>query len=276
MMTPEQQTAQHLHALHCPVYEVGVFDRERMLLRTWDRESLDGSRKWLAAQNAQGRDIYVRPHGEHRYSLVDDLTRDALQDMRRDGFQPAVVIETSPNNYQAWLNHGQILPQAVSTAAARELAERYGGDKGAADWRHFGRLSGFTNRKPKHQQADGRYPWCNLHEHSGRVYDQAHAFVPEMRKRLEQEQKRLTAERQRQLQPNGNLLGIEHFRSRQPDGHRADFQYAMYASQRGVPDYEIRAAIFTRDLSKHGTSAQQERWVDTTIMKARKGLGLGL
>jgi len=58
-----------------------------------------------------------------------------------------VVIETSPSNFQAWLCHGQILPKQVSTIAARLLASRFGGDPASADWRHYGRLAGFTNRK---------------------------------------------------------------------------------------------------------------------------------
>jgi len=48
-----------------------------------------------------------------------------------------------------------LLPD-LATAAARELAERYGGDPHAADWCHYGRLVGFTNRKPEHTRADGR------------------------------------------------------------------------------------------------------------------------
>src|SRR5262245_25557777 len=28
--------------------------------------------------------------------------------MRKTGFEPAVVVETSPNNFQVWLNHGRV------------------------------------------------------------------------------------------------------------------------------------------------------------------------
>ena len=65
------------------------------------------------------------------------------------GFQPAAVVETSPGNFQVWLNHGRILSdRTFSTQAAKELARRFGGDPSSADWRHFGRLAGFTNQKP--------------------------------------------------------------------------------------------------------------------------------
>lgn len=79
--------------------------------------------------------------------------------MNAEGFEPAVIVETSPGNFQTWLNHGRVLSTAESTAAARALAEKFGGDKGAADWRHFGRLAGLTNRKPKYQASNGRYPF---------------------------------------------------------------------------------------------------------------------
>jgi hypothetical protein len=115
-----------------------------MLPRTWDAESLFRSVGWLRRENRDGRNIYLRPKGEHNLSLVDDLTRDAVAAMKRAGFRPALVIETSPGNYQAWLKHPQQLGMELSTTAARKLAEKFGGDRGAADWRHFGRLAGFT------------------------------------------------------------------------------------------------------------------------------------
>jgi hypothetical protein len=151
-------------AMGADVFEVGLFKprvpgdpshEPEMLPRVWDRETLLRSVSWLSYQNANGRNIYVRPKGEHHLSLVDDLTAAAVQKMKGEGFTPALVVETSPGNFQAWLNHGQVLQKQLSTLAARTLAERFGGDKGAADWRHFGRLAGLTNRKPKHRAEDG-------------------------------------------------------------------------------------------------------------------------
>ncbi len=50
----------------------------------------------------------------------------------------------------------------LSTLAARKLAEQFGGDCGAADWRHFGRLSGLTNRKAKYMTEGGLFPFVRL------------------------------------------------------------------------------------------------------------------
>ena len=153
------------------VFELGLFrmgaeepGRPPMLPRSWDVPTLLRSISWLRLQNAQDRNVFIRPKGEHNLTLVDDLEWDSIVRMKREGFQPALVVETSPANFQAWLKHPEQLPQDVGTAAARALAVEFGGDKGAADWRHFGRLAGFTNRKPKYCNADGLHPYVRLIE----------------------------------------------------------------------------------------------------------------
>ncbi len=100
--------------------------------------------------------------------------------MKRAGFAPAVVVETSPANFQAWLKHPEKLSKEIGTAAARALARRFGGDPGAADWRHFGRLSGFTNKKPAYRDpATGLHPFVKLIEDDGGTYTEAHRFLSE-------------------------------------------------------------------------------------------------
>ena len=102
-------------AMGADVYEVGLFkprvprdssNEPEMPPRVWDRETLLRSVSWLSYQNANGRNIYVRPKGEHHLSLVDDVTATAVQKMKNEGFTPALVVETSPGNFLAWLNHG--------------------------------------------------------------------------------------------------------------------------------------------------------------------------
>jgi hypothetical protein len=97
-------------------------------------------------------------------SLVDDLNAEAIARMTAGGFQPAVVIETSPGNFQVWLNHGRILcDRTFSTQVAKELARRFRGDPSSADWHHFGRLAGFM--------------FVRLHQRTGRAYDAAEQFL---------------------------------------------------------------------------------------------------
>src|SRR6266700_3286020 len=167
-------------------FEVGVFDAstERMIPRLWGKDTVLKSIAWLRYENLNGRNIYIRPAGEHHLSLVDDLKGAAIQKMKRQGFVPAVLVETSPGNFQAWVNHGKQLERSLSTAVAKSLAAKFHGELGSADWRHFGRLSGFTNRKEKYRQPDGHFPYVLLREASGSTYAKAAGFVAEVEEKI--------------------------------------------------------------------------------------------
>ena len=148
-----------LSAMGAEIFEVGALQRgdgdqpHFMLLRTWDKKTAIHSIPWLRYQNWHQSHIYVRPKGESNLTLIDDLKGEALAQMREEGFQPAVVVQTSPGNYQAWIKHAAGLDKELGTAVARELATRFGGDVKAADWRHFGRLAGFRNTKEKYKRV---------------------------------------------------------------------------------------------------------------------------
>src|ERR1039457_3666856 len=166
------------------VFEVGLYKPEGagdneppMIPRTWDMRAVLKSIPWLRLQNRNGRNIYIRPRGEHNLSLIDDLTAASIERMKAEGFQPALVVETSPGNFQAWLKHSRILSRGLGTAAARALAQEYDGDLGAADWRHFGRLAGFTNREEKYKAA-ALSPFVVRPQQTGFPYQEAALFTP--------------------------------------------------------------------------------------------------
>jgi len=142
---------QQVVAMASELFEVGLYNPDAaglgesvMIPRVWDAERVMKSIPWLRHQNLNGRNVYIRPKGEHHLSLVDDLNKSGILAMMDSHFNPALIVETSPGNYQAWLKHPDPLSKEVSTAAARALAAKFGGDCGAADWRHFGRLAGFS------------------------------------------------------------------------------------------------------------------------------------
>ena len=270
-----------IRAMGVTLFEVGLFkpddqrgDKEAaMIPRTWDVESLVRSIPWMRLQNLQGRNIYVRPKGEHDLSLVDDLKPDAVHRMAANGFNPAVLVETSPGNFQAWLKHPKTLSKEVSTAAARALAGRFGGDRSAADWRHFGRLAGFTNRKLKYQSAEGFFPFVRLIAAPGLTYSAADRFLAHVESKLEKEtlrRDRARAPRGRQQSP-GPLRTIDQFRMNPfygADGTRIDLAYAIYALSHGRSEPEVEAALRTRDLSHKGNDKRQAEYVERTIKKA--------
>ena len=269
-------------AMAAEVFELGLFQPETaepgsgppMLPRTWDIAGLMRSIPWLRLQNSQGRNIYARPQGEHNLSLVADLTREAVEQMKLTGFQPAAIIETSPGNCQAWLKHPERLPKDLGTAVARALARQFGGDIGAADWRHFGRLAGFTNRKPKHQGPDGLFPFVRVIEATGATYPEAERFLSGVRREMEKAT-RLKTERSRSAfaapRVDSPLKSIDAFRDTPVyggDGTRVDLAYALYALSHGVSEADLRAALASRDLSHKGNERRQEDYIERTVRKA--------
>ncbi len=164
-----------LRAMGCARFDLGILpDAGDMMLREGQRTTeIEKLIKWLRHENARGAHIYIRPAGTHSLSLIDDLTVGAIDRVRAEGFEPAVVVETSPNNFQAWLNHGRVLETAMSTRAAKYLAERFGGDPSSADCRHFGRLAGFINPKPERRLPSGLQPFTRLRSATGWVYSRA-------------------------------------------------------------------------------------------------------
>ena len=152
--------------------------------------------------------------------------------MKQAGFSPAAIIETSPGNFQAWVKHPEQLTKELGTAAARKLAERFGGDPGAADWRHFGRLGGFTNRKRKYcDPQTGLHPFVKLVEASGAVYREAERFLADVRSAVERERREREQQR-RIIQPSQaarstELKSIDSFRGDPRyggDGTRIDWR----------------------------------------------------
>lgn len=269
-------------AMGSAVFEVGLFKPDApasqpvMLPRAWDADTLLRSLAWLRRENREGRNIYIRPKGEHDLNLVDDLTKNAVDAMKRAGFNPILVVETSPGNYQAWLRHPEPLPRELSTATARALAEKFGGDRGAADWRHFGRLAGFTNRKAKYLDAGtGLYPFVRLIEARSRVYPEAPQFVAGVRLALEERKKERQQLRDRvgAGPPDERLYlkSIDVFRNDPKyggDGTRIDLAYAIYAVSNGATEVEVGNAIRSRDLSHKGDEKRRNDYVDRTIRKA--------
>jgi hypothetical protein len=264
-------------AMHSEVFEIGLFDpnsHRQMLPRVWDRNTLLRSISWLRLKNGRGRNIYIRPSGEHRLTLLDDIGWRTVGRLKEEGFEPAVIVETSPGNFQAWLNHGEVLPKEFSTFVARVLARRFLGDPASADWRHYGRLAGFTNRKEKYRRENGLYPFVLLREASGRVYRRSPEFLREAEEMFSDAKKRRASVHQSALvgASPGPLKTLEDFRRRSiygGDQTRSDLAYAIYALAHGVPESALRKQLASRDLSHKGNQKRQQEYLDRTVLKAR-------
>ena len=121
--------------------------------------------RFLRSRNREGCDVYIQPYAENHnagYVLVDLDHGDpyVVEDMRAHGHEPCVLLQTSPGHLQAWVRVGGTpLEPAIAGTIARSLARIYKGDLASADWRHLGRLAGFTNQKPSRRQDHGYAPW---------------------------------------------------------------------------------------------------------------------
>lgn len=291
----EFAVAHQLAALAHERYEVGIsftapskddpqVIEERMMIRRWTAGDIERCIGFLKAKNLQGSHIYVRPEGEHAYSFVDDLKPAALQAMKDAGFPPALVVESSPGNYQAWVAHGETLDAKTSTAVAKALASRFGGDPSSADWRHFGRLVGFTNRKEKYRREDGKFPFVRLTECSGQLAPASPALIAQVREDMAKQAhievaNRIAQRAAAQQKPaRSGLKTIEEFRAAAVyagDHHRADLAYATYALSRGVDRQTVADAIATRDLGHKGGAARQRDYIERTLKKAAEMAGPG-
>lgn len=162
-----------LNYLTSEIYEIGIYERskDKMIIRRFNAKEIINSLKFLKYQNFNGSDIFIRPWGETPFVFVDDLSRSDLINMSDCGFKLSVVLESSPLNYHGWLRLNEpIKDTKIATIVGQYIARRFGADKRSSDWRHFGRLAGFTNRKPAYVNDFGNYPFVNIHELSGFIY----------------------------------------------------------------------------------------------------------
>ncbi|NMS17519.1 DNA primase, partial [Vibrio parahaemolyticus] len=168
-----QAIGRQLTATGCERFDIGVRDATtgQMMNREWSAAEVLQNTPWLKRMNAQGNDVYIRPAEQERHGLVlvDDLSEFDLDDMKAEGREPALIVETSPKNYQAWVKVAQDAPAGHRGVIARKLAREYDADPASADSRHYGRLAGFTNRKDKHTTRTGYQPWVLLRESKGKT-----------------------------------------------------------------------------------------------------------
>lgn len=173
----EQAIIQQLKAFGVSQYEVQAIppkDADPSLkpdsIRTLTAEEVIKYRSYFAAKNMQGYDIYVRPKPFQNdqgnmlaapYIFVDDLKADQIKKLDEIGLPLAVQVESSTGNFHGWVRVADhYLKPELATMAAQTICKAIGGDPGAADWRHYGRLAGFTNQKQSRRKADGKAPYA--------------------------------------------------------------------------------------------------------------------
>ena len=180
-----------LQAMGVTHFELGVYHRERDKMRNFELTIPEILKRvqWLKRENINGCDIYIRPGGSLGLVFFDDVNRVTVERLRNDGLAPAVILESSPLNFQGWIRVSETpITESLATAVCKQLAIRYGGDKDSADWRHYGRLAGFTNRKPCHVSDTGQYPFVLLSSSQGKLAKNARQMLLAGHQFLQEEQ----------------------------------------------------------------------------------------
>ena len=121
--TVERQLA----AMAAPHYVVGVHHRAED--RMWRLANLTADQvleheREFARLNVRGRDIYIAPVHNAGLVLIDDIAHTVLAQLYADNLPPALVVETSPANFQAWL---RLAPEAMPRDAGHGRLAPAGG-----------------------------------------------------------------------------------------------------------------------------------------------------
>lgn len=170
----------------------------------------------LARQNARGYDVYVTPIDSRRhYLVIDDMTSATLADARRV-IEPALVQESSRDNYQAVV----IVPKDASRPDEQSLANgvvhalnQKWGDPRFNGVIHPFRMAGFSNQKPGRDLAFTRI----VETRPGHPCPKAKQVLEASRSRADAQKEqeaaqRATKERERRLAaivsvPDGSATG---------------------------------------------------------------------
>ncbi len=266
-----------LAALPAPGYDLGILSERGMYrLEAVSHARILRMLPYLKYRNANGAHIYIRPTGESAYTLLDDLTPATLARLAAEGYRPAAVVETSPGSFQAWLRHAQPLSKELGTLAAKTLAEQFGADPSAADWRRFGRAPGFTNRKPQHRNAQGLYPFARLVSHPGQPFPAAEPFrlqLDAIQKKAEQERTAARLSFASRPVRTSSSVTLSRFRTSPRYAGRpaaADMAFSIAACAQGWAESEIAAALARDYLSRDTSRTRQAAYIRRTLNKAQR------
>jgi len=239
-----QQFEQYAQAVNADRYRVtSIKMREDGSKQTFILDKRDGvTRGFTPAEIAQrtpemqrlqrrGENLYYTPLSDTRHHiLIDDMSRDKLDKLIKDGYKPAAVIESSPGNYQAIITvpklgteHDKAVGNRLSDALNREY-----GDPKLSGAIHPHRAPGYENRKPKHMREDGTYPPVRLlraeRRDCARTLALSQQINAEHEQRAQQAQQKPQKALQRDFAPQVGLdsAGVGKAQQRAYRGHHAD------------------------------------------------------
>jgi hypothetical protein len=275
-------------ALPADYYDIRVVDEagiEPPQVRSYTAENFEHAVGWLKHRNANGAHIYCRP-ATTQHVLIDDLDVDAVAQITA-AHRVAALVETSPGNFQAWVtaSHQEIQPRRA-TRLAQKLAAEFGGDRGAADYRHLGRAPGFTNRKHQHRCEEGSYPWALLRRTNAGLCKNAAKILAEIPMI---DSPRIIIKTKRDLVWRGfsdRELAVEHERASEflestlPPGvsldrSRADFAIARRLLRLGMPAVDVERVVRAGNKARGLCPGHSDNYAIRTVNAASRSISGG-
>ncbi len=118
----------------------------------------------LRLQNRRENIYYTPLSADRHHILIDDMSRGSMEKLYEDGFRPAVVLESSPDNFQCVLTIPKLQSvhdRDIGNRLTEHLNKKYGDTK-LSGCVHPHRAPGFGNFKPQYQREDGGFPRVKL------------------------------------------------------------------------------------------------------------------
>lgn len=182
----------YVKALPSPTYDVTIMRRGQSDIKTEKRsytaKQLVDAVPFLMVRNKAGAEVICRPD-DSRYLMLDDMNKSGVDYLKSQKIEPALVVETSPNNLQAWYNFGEVMSDETQRGMLKALSAKlenagYSCDKAALTVERGGKLPGFTNRKPSREfEKNGvlQAPYVKLTEAVGRVVTRADEMLKKVK-----------------------------------------------------------------------------------------------
>ncbi len=286
-----QAVRQQLKAMDCKAYTIGIVSAEKDG-KAWHMDNLKPDEVMakipnLKRLNAQGNHIFIQPaEDDHSLVLVDDVSFDDIETMAKNGHKPALTVETSPNNYQAWVKASESLTGHERAIIAKGLAKKYEADPNSAQERHYGRLAGFTNQKPEHTNSQGRQPFVLLRSSTG---EPAQALPGQLRQVRQSINKQMAISDQRdyleqvaKVKPSrkAERMAVSEYKSlqakygEQMDNSRADWMVAKKLLANRISKAEVMAVMVKHspEVEERKRTVNVEAYVTRTVNKAAEAV----
>jgi len=260
------------NAVGADKYRVTAFWEENKTCRAWVLDKQPGQSSvgftvnelitklpLIARLDDKNRHVYYTPLSEHTHHiLVDDMNEDSLKALKADGYKPAVVIESSPGNFQAILNIHKLrseFDREISNALMIELNSKYG-DKNISGAVHPHRIPGTHNSKAKYKKDDGTFPEVKLIETEKCMCNTAYARTYALLKDFQKTRRQMESQEQHTWKISSITISgdpvkaylshaenIMRYHEGVQNWSRVDSMVAVRMHVTGYTEAEIKAAI---------------------------------